>query len=370
MKCLRRNDDAMKIDVGIYKDHPYQFYFLKMKCFFLPIVFLFAMHDSFAQTMQLPEPVTNLAAAALQKNEASYIYTFYGLDSTRKWSGVHNKVFRISLATGQSELVGRVPDSIGRLASSAATIKNKAYITGGYTVFQNGKEYSSKYLFIFDPITETFTKGAELPISIDDHIQTVWRDSLLYLISGWSDSANVRIVQVYNPFTNQWRLATSLPNEKTAAVFGGCGTIVGDTIYILGGAVFDKFYPPSGNMYKGAIDPENPLQITWINAGEYPGEFRYRSAAYTMANKIFFFGGSNETYNYNGISYKEKKPVEPNKTVLIYDIYRGTFTFKQVLKQVMDIRNIVLSVKNKFYIVGGMGPHQKISADVISIKIK
>jgi hypothetical protein len=339
-----------------------------MKIIFLLFSFLWFQQTSVAQKLLLPEPVTNCAAACLNVKKTDFVYTFYGLDSTKKWSGVHNKVFKINLTTGQTKYIGRVPDSLGRLAAAASTIKNKTYLTGGYAVYANGKEQSSGQLFIFDAATEKFTRGAALPLPIDDHIQAVWKDSLLYIISGWNDSVNVHAIQVYDAAADKWQLATPLPNEKTAAVFGGCGTILGDTIYMLGGAVFDQFYPPSRSFYKGIINPHNPLQINWMNAGEYPGEFRYRSGAYSVGNKIYFTGGSNNTYNYNAISYKEKKPVDPNTTVLIYNILTGNFYTALDKNSVMDIRNIISCGKNKFYIAGGIKAGQKLSGAVIRLK--
>ncbi len=339
--------------------------------YLLPLLLLISVVAKLpAQKLLLPEPVTNQSSVALQQNETSFLYTFYGVDQTKKWSGVHNKVFRINLSSGEAKQIQNIPDSLGRLASSASAIKNKAYIAGGYAVLENGKEKSSKQLFIFNPQTERFTKGDDLLIPIDDHIQSVWRDSLLYLVSGWSDSLNVRTVQVYNPNTNHWEFATSLPDEKTAAVFGGSGMIVGDTIYILGGAVFEKFYPPSKSFFKGVINPTYPTEIKWIHAGEYPGEFRYRSAAFYNGNKIYFFGGSNETYNYNGISYLEKKPVEPNKTILIYNLMSGKFSVKKSKEKIMDLRNVVRTTHNKFYVAGGMLEKQKLSKKIIQLAIE
>lgn len=339
-----------------------------MKFQFLFFILVVLSAYSCSEKMSLPEPVTNQASAVLQKNNSPVIYTFFGLDNTKKWSGVHNKVFSLDLKSGKSSTIGHVPDPHGRLAACASVIKNQAYVVRGYAVFGNGKEKSSKYLFIFNPATETFTKGADLPVPIDDQIQAVWRDSLLYVISGWYDSTNVRTVQVYNASINQWNLATPLPDDKEAAVFGGSGTIVGDTIYMLGGAMFDKFYPPSQNYFKGVINPKNPLEITWINAGKFPGEFRYRSAAFSKANVIYFFGGSNETYNYSGISYQEQKPVEPNNTVLVYNILTGRLMNKPASSRVMDLRNIVRAGNDKFYLVGGMGAGQQVRAEIEEAK--
>ncbi len=330
---------------------------------FIVLSLLVTFQLAFAQSRWLPEPVTNNAVVALQKNGSSVFYSFYGLDSTKTWSGVHNKIFRFDPVTGLSFTIGKLPD-IGRLAASASAIDNKAYLVGGYAVFKSGKEKSSDRLFIFDPTTEMVIQGANLPLRIDDHVQGVWRNKLLYVISGWSDSLNVNTVQVYNPKIDQWALATGLPNEAEAKVFGGCGTIAGDTIYMLGGATFAKYYPPSQTFYKGVIDVNNPLHITWINAGQYPGEHRYRSAALVRGNRIYFIGGSDKTYNYTGISYAEQKPIAPNSTNLLYDQLTGKFTVQETINRVMDLRGAILDAKGNMYTMGGMLPGQKVSKEV------
>ncbi|CAN5601779.1 hypothetical protein BH10BAC4_BH10BAC4_13750 [soil metagenome] len=338
-----------------------------MKNIFLAILTVAFHHIAYAQLAALPEPVANNAVVALQKNGKTVFYSFFGLDSTKKSSGVHNKVFRMDPKTGASSMIGKVSD-VGRLAAAASSINNKAYVVGGYEVMANGKERSSNHLFIFDPREEKFVSGAFLPIPIDDHVQAVWRNKLLFVISGWSDSLTVNAVQVYDPAKNKWQLASSLPNEPGAKVFGGTGLIAGDTIYLLGGAMFAKNYPPSRYFYKGAIDPKNPLKVTWTNVGEYPGEFRYRSAAYSKGDMIYFIGGSNETYNYNGISYAESKKVEPNNTLLIYSLQTGKFETIALSKNTMDLRGVVVDENKQVFTLGGMEPGQKVSKWLIKVK--
>jgi hypothetical protein len=316
------------------------------------------------QSIRLPEAVTNQAAVILARDGSLLLYTFYGLDSTLHQPGVHRKVFRVDMGTGEERHIGVVPDSAGRLASSATVIRGKAYLCGGYSVHPSGKEKSSSLLLQFDPETESFRRGKDLPVPIDDQVQAAWRDSLLFVVSGWNDSNNVRAVQVYDPVKDAWSLATPLPDEKDAAVFGGCGTIVGDTIYLLGGAVFEKYYPPSRSMYKGWIDPGQPERIRWQKGQPYPGEARYRSAAYHKDGKVHFIGGSNLTYNYNGISYRDKEPVAPNRTELVYDIRTGRFSILPAPFPVMDLRNIVTDGRGRFFVAGGMGAGQRVRDEV------
>ncbi|MGE5107973.1 MAG: Kelch repeat-containing protein [Sphingobacteriales bacterium] len=338
---------------------------------FLILTFLAVRLTADAQTLFLPEPVTNNSVAAVTVKGKTVVYSFYGLDSSKKWSGVHKKVFKINIDSKNAKYIGEVPDSAGRIASSASTIKNKIYVVGGYTVYADRKEKSSAQIFIFDPQKENFTKAADLLFPIDDHIQSVWRDSLLFIITGWNDSNNISAVQVYNPFTNQWKLATPVPDEREAKVFGGCGIIIKDTIYYLGGAAYEKLYPPVNILYKGIIDPNNPYKIKWIRWGEFTLPYRYRSSAFYAGRKIYFFGGSNETYNYDGISYQGKKPVNPNSTVLIYDLFNQKFSLKEipVNMQRMDLRNIVSAGRNKWVIAGGMKINQRVSNEAVIIQL-
>lgn len=317
--------------------------------------------------LSLPEPVTNNAVVALKKEGRDVAYSFYGLDSTLEAGGVHSKVFRTDMETGASALVGSIPD-LGRLASSSLVISNRAYVVGGYAVLANGKEKSSDNLFIFDPGTEQFTRGATLPIPIDDHVQDVWQNKLLYVISGWTDSLNTNAVQVYDPAADTWQLATPLPDEPGAKVFGACGLIAGDTIYLLGGATFAKYYPPSRSFYKGFIDPTNPLLITWINAGEYPGDFRYRAVAFRQENDIIVAGGSHATYNYNALAYDGGKPVAPNTTLLIYSMQTGRFMVRPSEISAMDLRNVAITGDGAVWLVGGMEEGQRATARVHKFK--
>ncbi len=66
-----------------------------------------------------------------------------------------------------------------------------------------------------------------MPLPVDDAVSGVWRDSLIYLVSGWHDSDNVAAVQIYDPERNAWEQATPIPGPP---VFGYAGGIAGDGI--------------------------------------------------------------------------------------------------------------------------------------------
>jgi len=135
---------------------------------------------------------------------------------------------------------------------------------GGYQVLSNGNEISSNIVNRFDPRTNTYlTNGANISIPIDDHVQAVWNDSLIYVITGWTNTANVPNVQIYDPANDNWSVGTATPNNSLYKAFGASGTIIGNTIYYHGGAVSSGNFSGQTTLRVGQIDPNNPTQITW-----------------------------------------------------------------------------------------------------------
>ena len=65
---------------------------------------------------------------------------------------------------------------------------------------------------------------------VDDTVSGVWRDRLIFLVSGWSVDANVDAVQVYDPALNRWMRATPVPGIP---VFGHAGGIVARLDHLL-----------------------------------------------------------------------------------------------------------------------------------------
>ena len=113
------------------------------------------------------------------------------------------------------------PDTLGKVAAGASRVGNIIYIFGGYHVLANGDEISSNKVHRFDVSQNQFiSDGAPIPIPIDDHVQAVWKDSLIFVVTGWSNSQNVANVQIYNPSTDTWLAGTSVPNTSHDKVFG------------------------------------------------------------------------------------------------------------------------------------------------------
>ena len=315
----------------------------------------------------LPEATSNQAVSEGFVNKKAYIYSFGGIDSTKLYSGIHQRSYRFDVEMRQCERIEDLPDSLGKIASAASRIDNVIYIIGGYHVFDDGTERSSGKVHRFDILRNRFLEdGANIPVPIDDHVQLVWKNRYIIVITGWSDHENVPDVQVYDSSVNQWAKASSVPDENSFKSFGASGSIIGDTIYYLGGASMGQNYPIQSVLRKGVINKGDPTEISWSQEtleSQYAG---YRMASFEKDGRIYWIGGSNNTYNYNGVAYDGTGGIDPNNRILSY--HRNGFD-KDFNKNItMDLRGIANIDDSVKYLVGGMQRGQEVSKDIIKLE--
>ena len=72
------------------------------------------------------------------------------------------------------------------------------FVFGGYTVARDGSEKSLPNVDILSVASSRWSSGAAIPVPTDDAVSGVWRDSLIYLVSGWHDHDNISDVQIYD----------------------------------------------------------------------------------------------------------------------------------------------------------------------------
>lgn len=316
----------------------------------------------------MPERVTNNAVTEGFVNGVPYVYSFAGLDSTKNYSGIHLRSFRYNTQTDHWESIPPLPDSQGKIACSANRIGDIIYIIGGYHVFANGSEVSSDRVHRYDTQSNTYlADGASIPVAIDDQVQAVWRDSLIYVVSGWSNSQNVTNVQIYNPSTDEWTQGSPIPNEDSYPSFGAAGVILNDTIYYFGGARNGDFNIQR-HMRKGVISADDPTEISW-SAFILDWDIKsYRPAALKMdGNHLFWIGGADNTYNYDGIAYNNGQGVEPNNRVLYLNHHDNAYQNYFYEGIPMDLRGIASVGVSEHYIAGGMESGQLVSNKTLKL---
>jgi len=314
----------------------------------------------------MPEPISNNAVAGVSYGDNFLIYSFGGIDSTLAYKGITRKSFCFDSKTKSWNRITDLPDSLGKIASSASRIGDFIYIIGGYYVFEDGHEISSNKVHRFHiPSNKFITDGQPIPVPIDDHVQTIWKDSLIYVITGWSNNRNKSYVQIYNPYSDQWLAGTPLPEDENYMSFGASGAIYKNTIIFIGGAQFEKNYPAQNKMRVGIIDQDNPFSITWKIINPSQDLFAYRAAPFLFENYMIWAGGSLVTYNYNGISYSSKLPVSPSGRFIFYDSPKNNWYVIEEPTLPMDLRNAADLGNGNFAIAGGMMAGQKVTSKVL-----
>ncbi len=330
-----------------------------------------AQQVSWKELAPMPEPVSNNAVTQATIDGNPFVYSFAGIDTTKDWEGIHLRSYRYDVQNDLWEAIDPLPDSNGgKIAAGASTVKNKIYIIGGYHVASDYSEVSSAKVHIFDPEANNYLPdGSPIPVPIDDQVQAVWRDSLIFVITGWSNTGNVSDVQIYNPAMDTWVTGTPVFENSNWKVFGGSGTIIGDTIYYAGGAKSAGNFPAANFFRKGYIDPLDPTQISWEGYIDNAA-IGYRMAASDFEGKAVWFGGADDTYNFNGIAYNGSGGVAANERISVYDPGSGLLgPLIQYFIPVMDLRGVAKIAPDQFIIAGGMKENQTVTNRTLKVTI-
>jgi len=322
----------------------------------------------FAQTVwqlraPMPMPTANNAVCAALVDGDDRVYSFGGIGTGLERQAIHRNAYRYSTQLDAWNTLSEMPDTSGKIASAASVVGGVAYVIGGYHVLAASPfEISSNKVHRFDLSTETWlTDGAPIPIPIDDHVQAVWHDSLIYVITGWSNTTNVSAVQVYDPALDAWSVGTAVINSSAYKAFGASGTIIGDTIFYYGGASTGSNFPAQDKLRIGVIDPLSPMTIQWLPVVT-TGRASYRSGCGTLQNRPFWVGGSAVSYNYDAVAYNGSGVVSPATDLAILPNTNGPFTLESAGADVMDLRGVGQLSSGDIHVCGGIGPNAEVLA--------
>lgn len=310
----------------------------------------------------MPVRISNNAVCEAVIGGNEFVYSFGGIDTTKIYSGISNKSFKYTVASDTWIEIDPLPNVVTHIAAGASFVKEKIYIIGGYSVQSNGSEISSNKVHVYNPATDLYESDATpIPLAIDDHVQCVYKDSLIFVVTGWSNNGNKPNVQIYDPSSDSWQVGTPLPNNFIFTSFGSSGYIIGDTLYYHGGAAGGSFAARTF-MRKGYIDPLDATNITWEQMPNGPGDAGYRSACSGSGNTVFWVGGSSISYNFDGIAYSNSAGVNPSARILHYNNWNGDLIDNTSEPYgVMDLRGIAKFSNNKWIICGGMDTNQVVS---------
>lgn len=320
----------------------------------------------------LPIPVSNNAVAITHAGKESQIFSFMGIGPKKTWDAITTKAFALDLPTGKWNEVRTVPGVAGRLAASAASVRDQIVLVGGYVVDSQGGEITVPDVNIYFPDENHWYRAEDTPVPVDDSVIGVYRDRYVYLVSGWSKTEPTNKVQIYDVEKNKWMDATPIPGTP---VFGHAGSLVGDTIVYIDGAYKNPSgtnpkYVASNECWMGKIAKGDLTKIEWTKLPEHPGPARYRIAAGSpeKGDKIYFSGGTANPYNYNGIGYNGQ-PSEPSPVTFAFNLKSGKWETinENTPDPVMDERGLLVTHRG-LVIVGGMEKGQSVIPNVAIVK--
>lgn len=326
----------------------------------------------------LPAPVSNNAVAISHDEGGSKIFSFMGIGPKKTWDAISNSTYEMDTDSGKWTEKRPVPGVAGRLAASAVALHDQVFIFGGYVVDSKGGETTVSDLNVFVPIENRYYRGKDIPVPVDDAVVGVVRDRYIFLIGGWSTTKDdaVSDVQIYDTDKDTWLQGTPIPGTP---VFGHAGAILGDTIVYIDGAYKNPNgtkpkYVASDECWIGRLPKKGDItKISWTQLPAHPGPARYRIAAGAgIADKkdsrIYFSGGTDNPYNYDGIGYNGQ-PSEPSPVTFAYNVRMGRWETlnEKTPEPTMDHRGLLVT-RHGLVIVGGMEKGQQVTAKVTVVK--
>ena len=339
---------------------------------FLCLLLVVALRAADQQKLSpLPLPLSNNAVAITREGKDSKFFSFMGLGAKKTWNDITNRAFQLDLNSGKWTELRPVPGVAGRLAASAAAVKDGVYLLGGYVVDGQGQEGTLPDVNILSPYENRWYRGQDIPVPVDDAVIGSYRDRYIYLISGWSKTDPVNNVQIYDTEKDKWMQATPIPGTP---VFGHAGAIVGDTIIYVDGAYKNPAGSPkyvvSSDCWMGKITKGDITKIAWTKLPAHPGNARYRIAAGAgdKEDKVYFTGGTDNPYNYNGLGYNGQ-PSEPSPVTFAYNVRAGKWETinENTPDSTMDNRGLAYA-SHGLVIIGGMAKGQQVTANVRVVK--
>jgi N-acetylneuraminic acid mutarotase len=315
----------------------------------------------------LPDPVSNNAVAMAKVRGQLLLFSFMGIGPKKTSDAITSTAFSLDAKEGKWSAIHAVPGTVGRIGAAAAGVQGELFLFGGYAAdAQSGMAVPD--VGIYHPAGDRWFRGADIPVAVGDSVIGVYHDRYIYLVGGRSNRDVVSNVQVYDTEKDRWVQATPIPGTP---VFGHAGALVDDTLIYVDGARKN----PSGNTPKyvasdecwmGKIDHHDRTRIQWTKVPSHPGVARYRIAGggSEKDEKIYFAGGTDNPYDYNGIGY-DGKPSEPSSVLFDFNLRTGKWETisENTPDSTMDHRGLLVTHEG-LVLIGGMEKGQKVTGRV------
>lgn len=319
--------------------------------------------------VSLPVALGNNAVTAIEGSTGCTLYSVMGIGGALTAADIVASAYRWNQGDAAWTAMPDLPTSQPRVAAHAVGLRGKLHVIGGYSVGPGVSEVSFDAMDVYDPDTNQWSAGRPLPVPIDDAVVVVWRDRWIIVVTGWSNTGNVDAVQIYDADTDEWSMGTAFPG---IAVFGPTGALVGDELLVIDGVGDQEGFNLVNQAWLGQLDPQDPTTIAWTDLGTHPGPPRYRAAGEAASETtLWFHGGTDDPYNYNGRSYDTGQPSAPLDNTLVYDVGSRQFSALGIPKPTATMDHRALArCGETLYTVGGLVAGPAATADVWLIEAR
>ena len=316
----------------------------------------------------LPEAVSNNAVAMLKVRGQVTLFSLMGIGSKKTWDAVTTEGYSLDASSGKADAIRPVPGTAGRIGAMAAGAAGRVFLFGGYVVYQGGGNAVSD-VDMYEPGHDRWFRGPDIPTGVGDAVIGVYRDRYIYLVGGRAKAGPIADVQMYDLEKNRWSSATPIPG---APVFGHAGALVDDTIVYVDGARKTPEavrFVASDECWKGTIDHHDPKKIEWTKLPNHPGTARFRIAAggSEKDERVYFSGGTDNPYDYNGVGYNGK-PSTPSPVTFAFNLRTSKWEIldENTPNPTMDHRGLLVTREN-LVMIGGMEAGQKVTGRVTAL---
>jgi N-acetylneuraminic acid mutarotase len=315
----------------------------------------------------IPDPVSNNAVALLKVHGRTLLFSFMGIGPKKTWDAVTNSAFSLDANDGKWSAIHPVPGTAGRIGAMAAAAHDNLWLFGGYVMEDRNGASVVPDVGIYQPSRDRWLRGADIPTPVADAVIGVYRDRYIYLVGGRTTRDLTNNVQVYDVEKDRWSQATPIPGS---GVFGHAGALIDDTIIYVDGARKNPSAGPryiaSDECWMGKIDHHDLTKIQWTKLSNHPGAARYRIAGggSEKDQKIYFTGGTDNPYDFNGIGY-DGKASEPSSVTFDFNLRSGKWETidENTADPTMDHRGLLVTPEG-LVLIGGMEKGQKVSGVV------
>jgi photosystem II stability/assembly factor-like uncharacterized protein len=281
-------------------------------------------------TSLAPNASAQVSFASWAPTPGTYAFTVFcslASDQDRSNDTLRANISVINAIVGNWQNIAPFPLAAGGVTSYYWPDSNKVFTAGGSTTV------AVTNCYFYDPVTNTYTPKASLPVtrgygklvrvrdslylvgSINSNFAApdgaiykynprtdtwtaktpstpiqemgvmVWRDSLIICVGGSNNGFTgvQNTINVYNVFTDSW---STLTGTFPVAAMGLAGECIGNEIVLVGGVITG---PAISNIaYRGTITPGSPISISWRAITNPYGEGVYRTSTGKWNNMVVF----------------------------------------------------------------------------------